>query len=110
MSDLHPVFVRAKEILLTRGWHCGAARGPNLEPCIIIACADAYEEIYRLRVVRGDILGDDLEVHRILGEIIGTKSVPTWNDYPSRTFEEVIAVLDQAIFFTAPVMELVGSC
>lgn len=106
MSDLHPVFVRAKEILLTQGWYCGGARGPNREPCIIIACADAYWELYPEKDLHD---GDCVRIHSILEEIIGLPKghVPLWNDDPRRTLEEVIAVLDQAIILTAPVVELV---
>lgn len=108
MSDLHPVFVRAKEILLTQGWYCGGPRGPYKSRCLILACVDAYNEIYKENVSDGD-LG---RIHRVLREIINVpfNRLAAWNDNPERTFEEVIAVLDQAIILTAPVVELVGSC
>lgn len=109
MSNLHPVFVRAKEILLTQGWYCGAARGPNGEPCIIIVCADAYEEIYGIDILNAG--ESHLRVHVLVAEIIGVPvhQVVNWNDTPTRTFGEVIAVLDEAILLTTPVVELVGS-
>lgn len=109
MSDLHLVFVRAKEILLTQGWYCGDARGPDGEPCIIIACCDAYDEIYGVDILR--VVEDHRGVHDVLSWVMGVPEnrVAAWNDNPTRTFEEVIAVLDEVILSTAPVVELVGS-
>lgn len=106
MSDLHPVFVRAKEILLNQGWFCGGPRGEHGEPCIVIACCDAYEEIYGYTTLFKS--GAHLKIHDTLSEITGRRDVPGWNDDPTRTIEEVIAVLDKAILQTAPVEEFSG--
>lgn len=105
MSDLHPVFVRAKEILLNQGWYCGGARGPRGEPCIIIACCDAHDDIYGYETLHEN--GNLVHIHEILGSIIGVENVPEWNDEVA-TFPEVITVLDKAILQTAPVEEFSG--
>lgn len=93
MADMtaHEILIRAKAYLLNHGWTQGGYGNKRNGPRCMLGAIDE---------VTGMRFGGP-EAHFVLLDFTPS-GVPTWNDAPHRTFEEVIDVFDKAILATAP--------
>ena len=87
------VIREARNVLFERGWIQGALEridGVCLRGAVMTAVRGSY--LY--------LMDTDVCLVNAAEDIIGTQtggwSIPTWNDMGSRTFDEVIEVLDKA--------------
>jgi hypothetical protein len=82
------ILIRGKQKILERGWCQHMSIAPDGRCCMIGALALAAE--------RFD--GADYPARRVLENVIGPVwSIPSFNDAPGRTKEEVLEVFDKAI-------------
>lgn len=83
------VFLRAIEVLEERGWHQGGYEGAKGKVCLIGAINV---------VLTGDATNDDdlADVPLALMRATGALRPSTWNDDPSRTYEDVVLALKRA--------------
>ena len=85
------ILIRAKELLVKRGWCQGEYEDSQGRICLSKSVNLVESKLKDRRSVR--ILIKDLIV-KPNGPFI---SIPTWNDVPERTKEEVFSLLDRAI-------------
>jgi len=82
------ILERAQQALLTRGWTQGTYGFDDGAPVCIAGAV--------MHVCGGFSLAA-LRVIAVLGETAGVRHVPTWNDTPGRTPEQVLDLFDRAI-------------
>lgn len=80
------VIREARNVLFERGWHKGSMYGPGQSGCLLtalgVAAVGGQEQIpLALRAIH---------------EAGVSRCIPLWNDAPSRTFDDVIDMLDKA--------------
>lgn len=124
-KELNDIFVGAKSILIDKGWNKGSLiNKEDGSVCLVGAIRehmygdlkdylDPYSETayhpdvstisaflyYRYICKSFSSLEEDY--------IYGIKNTPSWNDMSSRTFEDIIDLLDKAILDTCPQLEKV---
>lgn len=89
-----------KTILLRDGWHQGGTfNGDNGEVCMIGALLKEMGDgqMYKTYSQARDALAREVGTAAPINFSNGRRSVALWNDQPSTTFEDVIAIYDKAI-------------